>query len=365
MSLSRVFAAAAIAATFSFSGAEAQGLSDSLVPAEFPPGSYQGRQYVDSQGCVFIRAGIDGNVTWVPRVTRSRKVICGFQPTFARKAPAGNAAAQPVTAPAATAKVPASKAKPVRRTAVRSVVSQPAEPAASGGQAACRGANAVSQQYVGRVGQNVRCGPQKGSFAAYIRRDDDRGAQGKYRGTARVAEPRVVPRHVYENQVASRQGISMPKGYEPSWNDDRLNPSRAHQTLTGKAQMEQVWTNTVPRKLIIRPVGQATGHTGSTPYVAANSSGTSVVLSTRSTTAGATTASHRYVQAGLFSTDAKARAAAKRIAKAGLPASMAKVRHKGRGYLSVLAGPFSTQAQLDDAVRRVRAAGYREPRLRK
>ncbi|NBR89914.1 MAG: SPOR domain-containing protein [Rhodobacteraceae bacterium] len=56
-------------------------------PAEFPPQGYSGKQYVDSKGCVFIRAGIDGSPTWVPRVTRSREQICNAVPTFANGVP--------------------------------------------------------------------------------------------------------------------------------------------------------------------------------------------------------------------------------------------------------------------------------------
>jgi len=77
----------------------AQGRMSTEVPAEFPPASYSGRQYVDSRGCVYVRAGIDGAVDWVPRVTRARSHLCGAQPTFAQGAPAQTARRAAETAP--------------------------------------------------------------------------------------------------------------------------------------------------------------------------------------------------------------------------------------------------------------------------
>ena len=55
-------------------------MRDANQPTEFPSSSYKGTQYIDSRGCVYVRDGISGNVSWT-RVTRSRKQICGQTPS--------------------------------------------------------------------------------------------------------------------------------------------------------------------------------------------------------------------------------------------------------------------------------------------
>lgn len=82
MSFKRVGALCAFFLTLTLSTAQAQALRDVDGPVNFPPGSYKGKQFVDNNGCAFVRAGIDGRVNWIPRVTRSRKLLCGLKPTF-------------------------------------------------------------------------------------------------------------------------------------------------------------------------------------------------------------------------------------------------------------------------------------------
>lgn len=205
MTFTKIVAIALMTSALTVGAASAQ--IKQTQPAEFPPASYKGKQYVDSKGCVFIRAGIDGNVSWVPRVTRSRKVICGFTPTGgtqvasaepAKPAPQATQITVDTPAPApAAAAAPAPKpkkatARVVRQTArkrkaapkeivIRNpIVEAPVQTARVAAPApapapvpmrttataqqiatACPGASALSQQYLrgdGRIA--IRCGPQ-------------------------------------------------------------------------------------------------------------------------------------------------------------------------------------------------------------
>ncbi len=179
----------AVALTFSTAlGASAQ-ISD--APAEFPPASYTANQYVDSNGCAFIRAGVGGTTTWVPRVARDRNQLCGFQPSLAQAPAAAPApvvtpvqASAPVTAPTpapvAAAPRPASNVgdpiptvaglttPPVLRVpASPAVVPMPvaapvaAAPAPTLTRAdVCEGRSGVQRNYISeRTGQPIDCGP--------------------------------------------------------------------------------------------------------------------------------------------------------------------------------------------------------------
>lgn len=463
-------AAAAIAVCSGSDAVQAQS-SGKLVPAEFPPSSFDGRQYVDSKGCVFIRAGVDGAVNWVPRMTRGREQVCGFQPTLSAQAraevvaPRATAATttQPATQPARTAPKPVTYAratppKPVSvaPTSYRSapaqvaaptapaplpiVVNSPATDTRSVVGNSCQGATPLSTQYINSTTRYpIRCGPQSAPHVTYAdgtttyRAPAPATAAPLVPGTAytpgvtyvtntgtagqvyyRSAEVRVAPRHVYEQQLAARDGVSVPPGYAPIWEDDRLNPQRAHQTFAGKAQMERIWTRTTPRRLILKDAGpavtpqsvavaraatptsgyayssaaggkrkaaqtelfQITSHPSertqradapkSAPRTAERTEARATV-STRSTpgTDAPRAASHRYVQLGAFEDADHAKRTAQQMANSGMPARMGKVTRNGQSYTLVLAGPFDTQAQLDAGLARVRNMGFSGATLRR
>lgn len=194
MSYSGLAAAAALIVSLTAVPLAAQ--SQLRPPAELPPAGYAGTQYVDSRGCVYIRAGNAGQVSWVPRVTRDRKPVCGFQPTLA-------------VAPA-----------PERRAA----------PASEGVDVAAPAAPRQNAVAPARAGVGTVVTPQTAS------------AKGVGPRT------RVLPRHLYEQRRALPP-VTVPKGYRTAWDDDRLNPRRAEQTLQGHSEMRKVWSATVPRQL--------------------------------------------------------------------------------------------------------------------
>ena len=88
---------------------------DVAKPAELPPASYKGQQYVDSAGCLFMRVGEGGKTQWIPRVSKAGARVCGYPPSGQRVPIASATAAAPVAEPVAepVAKAPAAKAEAV------------------------------------------------------------------------------------------------------------------------------------------------------------------------------------------------------------------------------------------------------------
>jgi cell division septation protein DedD len=278
----------------------------------------------------------------------------------------------------------------------RALSQPPAPPAGWGGSfGTCPDASAFSQQYINSDAKYpVRCGPQVTSA----------GAENRLATTAQpeTIDPntRIVPRHVYENRqnvenvrVAKgyqnvwkdgrlnprraertarpanvRVPSQAPRGYKAAWDDDRLNTARAAVPTAGDAQMNGIWTQTLPRRLIVSPVPKnkqivvlsSRNSNGSSEQAVARTSTRSSPKAT-SQTAG----KPKYIRVATYDSDAGARTAAQNLARSGLPMRLGTVTRKGKAYRVVLAGPFTSNDQAKAALAKVRGAGFSKAKITK
>lgn len=277
MKLTRLVAVAIMVASVSIPALNAQSLRNARPPAEYPPSSYKGNQYVDSRGCVYIRAGIDGNVTWVPRVSRSRKQICGAKHTPIAGATQAKPRSEPeVITLAPSAQPPkqqaaprkqttanAAPAKPTTQTTVKKADAQPKPTqtlkpkpmptAARTAQTAAAGSPVLQPLIAPRPASvaTTRTTTQRPTAVTPTQASAARTAPVRSTTVAKPSKKgggitflkprrqevvqlspttRIVPRHVYLNRLNTRN-LVIPKGYEPAWDDDRLNPYRAERTI--------------------------------------------------------------------------------------------------------------------------------------
>lgn len=346
-------------------------------PKSFPPAGFKGNQFVDSAGCVFMRAGYAGQTTWIPRVTRDRQVICGQTPSFPESAApviadtpavivpppveAPRARTDPMPTVASTTAAPALRATvpqgrrvdpasyagvtPVVRAAPPVVVAPAPVVAPVVGQAGssrlpplagpCTNVSPLAQKLmVGDARHPVRCGPQQG------------GAPVSY------------------SQVILPAPVKVPPGYVPAWEDDRLNPLRGRGTPVGDAAMAQVWTDTTPMRA-------ARQRPSSTAYVlprqAVTVSASSKSEATAPAAAGYATkpasSAGRYVQVGSFGAPGNAEAAAARLRAAGLPVTLSRIERGGRSLQVVMAGPVAPGA-IAGTLGTARALGFGDAFIR-
>lgn len=380
--------------------AQAQSLAQIGGPAETPPGGYKGDQYVDSRGCVFLRAGLSGQARWVPRVNRDHKVLCGYPPTFGAKpvievataadmapAPAPVVAAQPAPvvvpkqrAPGAPIPTVASAMMPEARVVVPAVATPVQRPAPYVARAPRvdyqAAASAPSQGKIGcytsaPVAEVVRL--RDGGTAVVCTRGD--GTTAGWRSPiypagagvgAALRDPVMVTRADAARagqlpaQADADTATVVPKGYRLAWKDDRLNPNRAKGTAAGQVAQNQIWTQDVPAELVAdvakakakkrKPVGQVT--------VSGKNAATEPAQAPRAATSGV------WVQVGTFGVPENASGAAQRLAALGLPVGKGKLNKGGKALQIVLAGPFGSGADAQAALRMVRQAGFGDAFLR-
>lgn len=391
--------AAILAASTFVSVAHAQG----RPPAELPPAGFAGEQYIDSRGCLYIRAGHGGQVNWVSRIDRGRRAICGQTPSLSTMAAARRDLGAPDAAqyvpPPVTYGAPTPLAPVARRAAapapvaVQAPAPQPTRQMAQGYDVNGYGGwsgwhRTVDPAYDNNLNQNgvpARGGvetPNTGGHPNLLRRERGCPADAPYGRIYDTADGRNImlcatQPHTLRNistgqarqyhdqrvaqggitgsapsQVATAEGLlTPPAGYKSAWDDDRLNPKRSWGTPQGQAQMAQVWTNEVPQNLT-NPA-----YTREQPRVTHSSKGT---VAPRPVMAGA-----RFVQVGSFGVAENATRAAARLQAMGYPVQVTRSAIRGKPVQIVRAGPFGSEGQAAAALSAARGAGFGDAILRR
>lgn len=397
---------AVVATAMSVSVSFAQG----RAPAELPPSGYAGQQYVDSRGCLFIRAGHGGQVNWVARIDRARKPICGQPPSTGVMAAAKRELAAPVDAAPAPAPVvaatPAPAPVPARAVAPRGTVpvaSYVPPPVTYGAPSPLQAAPVAAPRIAASpapaptvFGAPVALSPAPaptvfGAPAAVAAAPAQ--AFSPAAGVSRVAG---CPKHAPVGQIYAlhrggsllvcasgphrltglRQGdlermaagygaakadvgrlaetdlMAPPPGYRAAWRDDRLNPNRAVGTVQGHQQMQRIWTDRVPQQLRDPAYTQ--------PRKVVASSKSVPVARQAAPVAGA-----RFVQVGSFGVPDNAARAVARLQALGLPVQISRAQIKGKPVQVVRAGPFASDGQAASALQAARGAGFGDAILRR
>ena len=276
------------------------------VPSETPPADYTASQYVDSSGCVFVRAGFNGSVTWVPRYGDDRQPMCGFIPSL------GGASTQ-------VAEVPLARPAPPPVT-----IAAP-EGAASGIR--LRTASSVEPEPVPAPAPRVRT--RRVAVAAAPR------------------APEIPTQQVYLSDTPSygterRQSNSFGRafcGLNPCVTGD--TPGLMHGATAGM------------------PAGRSPQPSGAATIVASNQG-----LPAPRHSGGGQMTGGQYVQVGVYGSASNATAAIANLQSNGMPVATARGVSGGSEYRVVLAGPFVDPGQLHAALRHARAIGYSDAFVR-
>ncbi len=303
--------------------------AQAIAPAELPSADYDGQSYVDSKGCIFLRAGYGGDATWVPRVGKDRKQICGQTPSKAMTV---------VAKPAKVAASPARKAK-VRKPAVAAA---PQVPVLVG----CPVSVPVARRYATTDGGSVvictaKNGSLTGARSPIYPPGSGVGPALSARSFASVAIPLPQGQSAVSQTSAS---VAPPAGYEAAGPKGRFNPMRGKGTAAGQAAQDGVWTRDVPAvEIATKAVGTAK------PAVQAPSPAVGGNL---------------YVQVGTFGEPGNADGARARLQGLGLPVANGKFSKQGKALHVVYSGPFATSQQAQAALRAARGGGFSDAFIR-
>lgn len=384
-----------LALMLSVSASEAQKLSQIGAPINPPPASFKGQQFVDSRGCLFLRAGFGGVVNWVVRVDRSHKPICGQRPTggsAAQAAVVADMAPDAQVRPAAPTQVAAAPQLAAQQPSAKAYTASNVATPISG--VGCY-ADAPKLEQVEIVGGTVLvCTRGDGTASGWRPPSYDAmpaPAQVAAKTAPLMAAPVVVapvrataaPVQVVQVQIATPRPVAAPqpqpvyaprtlpkppKGWTYAWKDDRLNPMRGIGTAQGQAEQDQVWRRTVPMVLVTEkapPRRWMKWNPPAQPVLApAPAMRTNVATMSAPAQPTAQAAGGRLVQIGSFGDPANAKGVMARVSALGLPVSVARSTKKGKTLQTIYAGPFASMTEANSGLASLHSAGFADAFLR-
>lgn len=309
-------------------------------PAELPPVGFTGNQFVDSKGCVYIRTGGSGEINWTPRLTSKLEMVCGFAPSFKQ----GSTLSKVVNPK--SLKAPAEAKKP-------GLVSSNAELTPK---------NIVQQT--------------QPATKSHSQTNSHRIENGR-KGLQVPLSMQTVRGYIGPTQV--------PAGYRVAWEDDRLNPARGLQSVSGLRASDRIWSRTVPREMgfpqgksatrandrkLVYPFTnieqQAAFLEAKGAYILQPQDGGAITLVPRANAiagSGITNASTgkgggALVQVATFGVIANAEKTKSRLSAMGLPVRERRLARSGKNYRVIFVGPFADAAQTKTALAAARRAGF-------
>lgn len=414
--LLKVLATAGLVVLSAISGASAQSLAG---PAETPPSSFKGTQYVDSRGCVFLRAGIGGRTNWVPRINRGRKPLCN-QPN-AKEVKQALAAEPPAPAPAPRAAKTSSAAVGKPMATIASLPRRKVTPAAQPPVAAKTVAAAIPQPAPKDTAPSARrqngC-PAATPYGARVALSDGRRSlicSANPNFDVRAAAKRIqVARNAQE--IAPTAPVAPPQpavavraakagsGYRCPASAPVARRYQIYgggstvlcvasggglETATPPLALGDVAEFRVPegytkawkdgRLNPKRGKGTARGQaqqdqvwTRDIPaQLVTNAKAVKTVKrkvyatsASNTKSQAAPTAGRYFVQVGTFGEPANASKTAARLQKLGLPVAKSRITSKGRKLQIVLAGPFGDSSAASAALSKARRSGFGDAFIR-